>query len=57
MYPPLCLDMSLGDAPPDDGLIDYSREEYALIKASGYNLKFKLLELISEAFSKVQKNH
>lgn len=57
MYPPLCLDMSLEDAPPDDALIDYSREECALISGSGYNLKFKILELISDAVASLQKKH
>lgn len=57
MYPPLCLDMALEDAPPDDAIVDYTREEYALISSSGYNVKFKLLELIADAIDKFQKNN
>ena len=56
MYPPLCLDMALEDAPPDDALINYTDEECSLISGGGYNVKFKLLELVSEAFSSFGKN-
>jgi stage II sporulation protein R len=52
MYPPLCLGMATEDAPADDGVIDYTREEIALIESHGYQVKFKLLEIISEAFKK-----
>ena len=51
MYPPLCLDIATEDAP-DDGALGYSKEEYALITNDGYNVKFKVLEVFSEAFSK-----
>ena len=51
MYPPLCLDISTEDAEPDDGLVNYSREEIELISGNGYNVKFKLLEIISDIFS------
>ena len=52
MYPPLCLDVATEDAPRDDAIIGYSSEEYSLITNDGYNVKFKLLEIFSEAFSK-----
>ena len=41
MYPPMCLDLSLGYE-------ELSPEEYKLISPSGYKIKFKLLELGSE---------
>ncbi len=52
MYPPMCLDIATEDAPSDDAVIGYTEEEYALITDSGYNVKFKILEVFSEAFSK-----
>ncbi len=52
MYPPLCMDMACEDAPADDGIIDYTREEIALIKSGKYNVKFKILEDLSRLFSK-----
>lgn len=52
MYPPLCLDVATENAPGDDAIISYSDEEYSLITNDGYNVKFKLLEVFSEAFSK-----
>ena len=52
MYPPLCLDVATEDAPKDDALMGYSREEYMLVNDEGYNIKFKLLEVFSDAFSK-----
>ena len=52
MYPPLCLDIATEDAPIDDALLGYTKEEYALITEDGYNVKFKILELFSDAFSK-----
>ena len=51
MYPPLCLDISTEKAEADDGIVDYSREEISLISGGGYNVKFKLLEIISDIFS------
>lgn len=47
MYPPMCLDMAL-DAPSDDWVSDYSDTELSLISGGKYNVKFKLLELISD---------
>ena len=52
MYPPLCLDIATEESPHDDAVIGYTKEEYSLITDSGYNVKFKLLEIFSEAFSK-----
>ena len=52
MYPPLCLDVASEDAPGDDAVIGYTREEYLLVKDGGYNVKFKLLEVFSDTFSK-----
>lgn len=52
MYPPLCIDIATEVAPADDSLIDYTDEEIKLITDNGYNIKFKLLEIISALFSK-----
>ena len=52
MYPPLCLDIATEDAPADDAAIGYTKEEYALITEDGYNVKLKILEVFSDAFSK-----
>ena len=52
MYPPLCEGLATERAPSDDGVIDYSRDELFLITDGRYNVKFKLLELFSEAFRK-----
>ena len=46
MYPPLCLECALGDCT------DFSDEEYRIISESGYNVKFKLLELSSSVFGR-----
>ena len=50
MYPPLCLDIATEDAERDDGIVDYTKEEISLISGRGYNVKFKLLEFISDIF-------
>lgn len=52
MYPPLCLDIASEDAPEVGTVGGYTEEEYALITKDGYNVKFKILEVFSEAFSK-----
>ena len=52
MYPPLCTELATEDAPGDDGLIDYTREELILISEGKYNLKFKILEDLSRVFAK-----
>lgn len=52
MYPPLCMEMATESAPADDGVIDYTKEEIALIKSGGYQIKFKILEELSRVFSK-----
>ena len=49
MYPPLCLDVATANTPTDDALIQYSKEEVKLITNDGYNVKFKILELLSES--------
>ena len=52
MYPPLCLDIATEYAPIDDAVVGYTEEEYALITEKGYLVKFKILEVFSDAFSK-----
>ena len=52
MYPPLCLDIATEDAPRDDAIAGYTKEEYALISEDGYQVKLKILEVFSDAFSK-----
>ena len=52
MYPPLCLDIATEDSPSDDAVAGYTKEEYSLITNDGYNVKFKILEVFSDAFSK-----
>ena len=51
MFPPLCLDMATDQAEKDDAIKKYSDEEISLISGKGYRIKFKLLEMFSEAFS------
>ena len=50
MFPPLCLDIATENAPTDDGIIDYTKEEINLISSEKYKVKFKVLELLSDAF-------
>lgn len=52
MYPPMCLDLACESAPADNGLIDYTQEEITLIKGGEYKVKFKVLEILSNAFAK-----
>ncbi len=52
MYPPLCMEMATENAPADDGVIDYTKEELLLIKSGKYNVKFKILEELSKVFAK-----
>ena len=47
MFPPLCLDIATEKSPPQ-----YTSEETKLIKSSKYNVKFKILELVSEAIDR-----
>ena len=56
MYPPLCLDLATEDAPSDDAILGYTKEEISLISKNGYNVKFKILELISESIAFSSKN-
>ena len=51
MFPPMCLDIATENAPSDDGIIDYTKEEISLITNKKYNFKFKILELLSDAFN------
>lgn len=52
MFPPLCLDIATEDAPKDDVSFGYSEEEIALVdKTKKYNVKFKVLEIISDIFA------
>ena len=46
MYPPLCLECATEDAMP------LTEEEIFLISGTGYNVKFKILELSSSIFRK-----
>ena len=52
MYPPLCTELATERAPADDGVVDYSREELTLIRGGGFRVKFKVLEIVSNAFAK-----
>ena len=52
MYPPLCLDVATEQAPRRSCSEGYTKEEKRLITKDGYNVKFKVLELLSDAFSK-----
>lgn len=52
MFPPLCLDIASESAPADDGISSYTDEEIRLISGKKYNIKFKILELISDTFAK-----
>lgn len=56
MYPPMCLDLATENAPRDDGILDYTKEEITLITRGDYSIKFKLLELVSGAIREVSKN-
>lgn len=47
MYPPMCLDLACETEAADR----YTDEERVLISGNGYRAKFKILELISSAFS------
>ena len=52
MFPPLCLDIATENAPADDATIGYTEEEITLItKPKRYNVKFKVLEIISDIFA------
>lgn len=52
MYPPLCMDIATECAPADDAALKYTNEELVLISGKKYNIKFKILEIVSEAFAK-----
>ena len=50
MYPPLCLEAALSDSSSG-----FSDDEFRLISKSGYNVKFKLLEVSSAIFNEESK--
>ena len=52
MYPPLCLELACENAPEDVGIINYTKEELRLINGGEFNVKFKILEILSDAFAK-----
>lgn len=52
MYPPLCTELASENAPSDDAVADYSKAEVTLIRGGKYNVKFKILEILSSAFTK-----
>lgn len=55
MYPPLCLDLATEKAPSDDALLGYTESEVTLIEGGGYQIRFKLLELVSRALKQNKK--
>ena len=52
MYPPLCMDIATERVPTDDATLKYTKEELVLISGKKYNLKFKILEIVADAFAK-----
>ena len=56
MYPPLCLDLATENAPSDDGIIDYTKEELTLIESGGYSIKFRIIEIASKIANHLTKN-
>ena len=52
MYPPLCLDAAVSDNNISESISSYSKAEEYLISKSGYQVKFKLLEVASIVFDK-----
>ena len=52
MFPPLCLDIATEKTPAGDAALGYTEEEITLVnKSKKYNVKFKVLEIISDIFS------
>ena len=52
MFPPLCLDIATEKSPAGDAALGYTEEEITLVnKSKKYNVKFKVLEIISDIFS------
>ncbi len=52
MYPPLCLDVALDDAPGNSAISRYSEEEVRLIGGKPTQIRFKTLEILSDVFRK-----
>lgn len=50
MYPPICRGLATDNLRDD--AVNYSGEEYALISSGKYNIKFKILETLSQRFKK-----
>ena len=50
MYPPMCLDIATKESPK------YSDSESRMIRLGEYSVKFKILEVVSEAVSKISKS-
>jgi hypothetical protein len=46
------MEMASEDAPSDDGIVDYTKEEITLISSGKYQVKFKILEELSRTFKK-----
>ncbi len=58
LFPPLCLDMAMGEKREDDALaVGLPKEEYAIITGGneGYSVKFKALELLESVFGQRRK--
>ncbi|MBR2344099.1 MAG: stage II sporulation protein R [Clostridia bacterium] len=55
MFPPLCLDIATDGAPSADSEGGYSDAETRLIGKGKYSVKFKILELASEALRQISK--
>ena len=56
MYPPLCLDIATEEAPEDDAYMNLTDDEIRLVSGSGYNVRFKFLELLSGVVEHFTKN-
>ncbi len=52
MYPPLCTELASSEKNIDDAILNYTKEEIRLINGEGYRVKFKVLEVLSDAFRK-----
>ncbi len=50
MFPPMCLDIATSNKP------SYTESEDKMIRLGEYSVKLKILEVVSEAISKISKN-
>jgi stage II sporulation protein R len=55
MYPPICLNIATEEADGDDAILGFGDQAGALISKGKYTVKFKLLEMASEAISLLGK--